>query len=137
MNHSTTVNVTVIDPVCGMNIDPAKAVGSSTYEGESYHFCSHGCESKFDAAPAQYANPTASSPKSASARAIPATEALITGGVMTNEHQHAKPRAGSEPTGKIVAARKLQKNSTASSGMEAVIVSRALAGARSRRSPQG
>ena len=58
MNHSTTANATVIDPVCGMTINPAKAVGSSTYEGKTYHFCSRGCESKFDAAPAQYAIPT-------------------------------------------------------------------------------
>jgi Cu+-exporting ATPase len=66
MDHSTTGKTTVIDPVCGMNIDPAKAVGSSPQEGKMYHFCSRGCESKFDAAPAQYANPTASSPESAS-----------------------------------------------------------------------
>ena len=66
MNHSTTVNATVIDPVCGMNIDPAQAVGSTTYEGRTYHFCSRGCESKFDVAPAEYVAPTASSPESAS-----------------------------------------------------------------------
>lgn len=66
MNHSNTAIATVIDPVCGMNIDPAKAVGSSTYERKTYHFCSRGCESKFDAAPAQYVATTASSPESAS-----------------------------------------------------------------------
>jgi Cu+-exporting ATPase len=51
MNQSTTVT----DPVCGMTIDPAKAVGSSSYNGETFHFCSRGCETKFDAAPALYA----------------------------------------------------------------------------------
>ena len=56
MNHSTTVT----DPVCGMTIDPARAVGSSTYNGETYHFCSRGCETKFDVAPETYvATPTA------------------------------------------------------------------------------
>lgn len=55
MNQSTTVT----DPVCGMTIDPAKAVGSSSYNGETFHFCSRGCETKFDAAPAQYAGSAA------------------------------------------------------------------------------
>jgi len=66
MNHSTTANTTVTDPVCGMVITPAKAVGSSTYEGKTYHFCSRGCELKFDAAPAPFVNPTAPSPEGAS-----------------------------------------------------------------------
>lgn len=65
MNHSTTANTTVTDPVCGMTIDPAKAVGSSRYNGEMYHFCSRGCETKFDAAPAQYAG-AAAAPAAAS-----------------------------------------------------------------------
>lgn len=59
MKHSTTATATVTDPVCGMTIDPAKAVGSSSYNGETYHFCSRGCETRFDAAPAQYVNGTA------------------------------------------------------------------------------
>ena len=45
---------TVTDPVCGMQIDPAKAVGSSSHEGRTYYFCSRGCETKFDAAPEKY-----------------------------------------------------------------------------------
>ena len=57
MNHSTTATVTVIDPVCGMTIDSAQAAGSSTYNGETYHFCSRGCVTKFDVAPAEYAGP--------------------------------------------------------------------------------
>lgn len=47
-------NTTVTDPVCNMNIDPAKAVGSSTHDGKAYYFCSRGCETKFDANPEQY-----------------------------------------------------------------------------------
>ena len=47
---------TVTDPVCGMTIDPAKAVGSSSYNGATYHFCSRGCETKFDVAPEHYVN---------------------------------------------------------------------------------
>lgn len=54
MNNSTTATATVTDPVCGMTIDPARAVGSSSYNGQTYHFCSRGCETKFDVAPAEY-----------------------------------------------------------------------------------
>lgn len=45
---------TVTDPVCGMKIDPARSVGSSTHEGKQYYFCSRGCETKFDADPKKY-----------------------------------------------------------------------------------
>jgi Cu+-exporting ATPase len=50
----STNNVT--DPVCGMTIDPATAVGSSTHNGGTYYFCSRGCETKFDDAPEQFAS---------------------------------------------------------------------------------
>lgn len=43
------------DVVCGMQVDPAKAAGSSQYAGKTYYFCSNGCKAKFDANPAQYA----------------------------------------------------------------------------------
>jgi P-type Cu+ transporter len=42
------------DVVCGMQVDPAKAAGSSQYAGKTYYFCSKGCKTKFDANPAQY-----------------------------------------------------------------------------------
>jgi len=42
------------DPVCGMNVDPAKAAGSSQYEGRAYYFCAPGCKTRFDAKPEQY-----------------------------------------------------------------------------------
>jgi Cu+-exporting ATPase len=56
MNHSSAVpaTATVIDPVCGMTIDPATAAGSATYDDTTYHFCNRGCQAKFDAAPALY-----------------------------------------------------------------------------------
>lgn len=43
------------DPVCGMDVDPAKAAGSSQYGGKTYFFCAPGCKKKFDANPGQYA----------------------------------------------------------------------------------
>lgn len=42
------------DIVCGMQIDRAKAAGSSEYQGKTYYFCSKDCKARFDANPAQY-----------------------------------------------------------------------------------
>ncbi|HEV7919702.1 MAG TPA: copper-translocating P-type ATPase [Thermoanaerobaculia bacterium] len=38
-----------IDPICGMTVDPARAAGSSTVDGQTHYFCSKGCKAKFDA----------------------------------------------------------------------------------------
>ena len=45
----------VKDPVCGMEIDPASAAGSSDYEGQTHYFCNLDCKEKFDAEPEKYA----------------------------------------------------------------------------------
>ena len=45
----------VKDPVCGMEIDPAKAAGSSEYEGQTHYFCNLNCKESFDAEPEKYA----------------------------------------------------------------------------------
>jgi Cu+-exporting ATPase len=42
------------DPVCGMQVDPAKAAGTSERNGKTYYFCSPRCKQKFDADPKQY-----------------------------------------------------------------------------------
>lgn len=46
---------TVHDPVCGMDIDPATAAGTSEYNGQTYYFCSLGCKKSFDKEPEKYA----------------------------------------------------------------------------------
>jgi YHS domain-containing protein len=43
-----------IDPVCGMEVNPQKAAGSSTYRGVVYYFCSLACKKEFDANPRKY-----------------------------------------------------------------------------------
>jgi Cu+-exporting ATPase len=43
------------DVVCGMQVEPAKAAGTSEYQGKAYYFCSTSCKTKFDANPARYA----------------------------------------------------------------------------------
>ena len=46
--------LTVKDPVCGMNVDPATSMLTAVHDGETYHFCSAGCQAKFEADPDQY-----------------------------------------------------------------------------------
>ncbi|MGZ5874617.1 MAG: heavy metal translocating P-type ATPase [Bradyrhizobium sp.] len=45
---------TLRDPVCGMAVDPATSKHSFEYRGETYHFCSAGCRTRFAADPRQY-----------------------------------------------------------------------------------
>ncbi len=45
---------TVLDPVCGMTIDPAHAAGHSEHDGQTIYFCNLGCKKKFDADPLRY-----------------------------------------------------------------------------------
>mgnify|MGYP000869384315 CR=1 FL=1 len=45
---------TVLDPVCGMSVDPSTATNTALYEGETYYFCSPGCRSKFEENPSRY-----------------------------------------------------------------------------------
>ncbi len=50
------------DPVCGMQVDPAKAAGTSQHRGHTYHFCSQSCVDKFRASPDTYLTPSAPRP---------------------------------------------------------------------------
>lgn len=47
---------TVLDPVCGMKVDPYMAAGSHSYKDQTYHFCSTHCLAKFKAHPENYLN---------------------------------------------------------------------------------
>ena len=44
----------VVDPVCGMTVDPETSKHRADYRDVTYHFCSAGCRTKFAAAPEQY-----------------------------------------------------------------------------------
>ena len=44
----------VKDPVCGMAIEDRDAAGTSFYQGNTFHFCSASCKTKFDSDPAAY-----------------------------------------------------------------------------------
>ena len=45
---------TVLDPVCGMTIDPAEAAGQADYRGQTYYFCHPSCLERFEAAPGEF-----------------------------------------------------------------------------------
>jgi YHS domain-containing protein len=54
--------VKVIDPVCGMQIDPADAAASAAHDSHVFHFCSEHCKRQFDAEPSRYAKPVVAKP---------------------------------------------------------------------------
>ena len=47
----------VLDPVCGMTIDPAEAAGHAEYKGQTYYFCHQSCLDRFRAAPEDFLQP--------------------------------------------------------------------------------
>ena len=53
---ATTVG-TVVDPVCGMTVDPATTAHHATHQGTDYHFCSAKCRERFIAEPQKYLSP--------------------------------------------------------------------------------
>ena len=58
-NHGTLLAdsatpATVIDPVCGMTVDPARTAHHAHYGNADFHFCSAGCLAKFTAYPDKY-----------------------------------------------------------------------------------
>ena len=47
-----------LDPVCGMEVNPASAEAQSGYEGVAFYFCSQECKKAFDAEPLRYMDAT-------------------------------------------------------------------------------
>ncbi|MPZ56141.1 MAG: cadmium-translocating P-type ATPase [Rhizobiales bacterium] len=47
----------VLDPVCGMTVDPHKTQHRHQHQGRTYYFCSAGCRTKFAVDPAKYLGP--------------------------------------------------------------------------------
>ena len=64
MDHSTHSHAAgdVIDPVCGMVVDPGESRHRHEYRHKTYHFCSARCFSKFAADPVKYLDETAAVP---------------------------------------------------------------------------
>jgi Cu+-exporting ATPase len=53
-SHKADDTVRVLDPVCGMKVDPATSKHRFDYRGETFHFCSASCRTKFAADPVSY-----------------------------------------------------------------------------------
>jgi Cu+-exporting ATPase len=63
----------VIDPVCGMRVDPSTAAGSFVYQGTTYYFCCQGCLTKFRADPQRYLAPASTQQAAPAVPAPPGT----------------------------------------------------------------
>jgi len=66
--HHTPSKADARDPVCGMTVDPATSQHSFDYRGDTYHFCSAGCRTKFATDPQGYldnSKPKAEAPEGA------------------------------------------------------------------------
>src|SRR5947209_93430 len=53
-SHHAHTAATVRDPVCGMTVNPATSKHRFDFHGETFHFCSAGCRTKFAADPVSY-----------------------------------------------------------------------------------
>jgi Cu+-exporting ATPase len=53
-HHAAPTEGGVLDPVCGMTVDPHTAKHQASHHGHPYYFCSAGCKTKFVADPAKY-----------------------------------------------------------------------------------
>ena len=54
MNQTATESDSVIDPVCGMTVNPEKSAIEATVEGQAYYFCAEGCRKAFVENPEKY-----------------------------------------------------------------------------------
>ena len=55
---AASAKTAVVDPVCGMTVDPKEAAAAgrrSQYKGQAYYFCADDCKTKFDKEPTKYA----------------------------------------------------------------------------------
>jgi len=57
MNQTATKTNTVIDPVCGMSVNPRTTEIEVTIEGQTYYFCAEGCRQTFVKTPEKYLEP--------------------------------------------------------------------------------
>src|SRR5258706_10141381 len=48
------LELTLIDPICDMSVEPANAAGKADFDGTTYYFCSVHCQKLFQTDPAKY-----------------------------------------------------------------------------------
>ena len=54
MKLSDTSKKTVVDPVCGMTVDPCSTELMTEYADKKFYFCASGCRKAFEKNPAKY-----------------------------------------------------------------------------------
>ena len=52
--QGSTASAGMLDPVCGMTISPADAVGHVEHKGHTYYFCSEACLEQFRTNPRRF-----------------------------------------------------------------------------------
>ncbi|HEY4120935.1 MAG TPA: HAD-IC family P-type ATPase, partial [Byssovorax sp.] len=83
-------SVLVVDPVCGMSVDPTKASAHAEHDGAAYSFCSQRCRDRFVAAPSSFLTKT---PTDGAARASDAAEGALWTCPMDPEVEASEPGA--------------------------------------------
>jgi len=79
MNQTAIKTNTVIDPVCGMAVDPKLTNIVISLEGKDYYFCADGCRKAFEENPNKFLEPETTKKKSLWCRYIERLE-KATGG---------------------------------------------------------
>ena len=54
MSQTATKSNTVIDPVCGMSVNPETTGNFAIVKGQTYYFCAESCRKSFIKTPEQY-----------------------------------------------------------------------------------
>ena len=57
MNLSANNKKTLVDPVCGMAVDPVSTGIITTINGDTYYFCAEGCRKSFEKYPLKFLKP--------------------------------------------------------------------------------
>jgi YHS domain-containing protein len=57
MGRLATTNKEIIDPVCGMEVEPGRTRLVAVYQGHSYWFCTIACREAFEKNPQKYLEP--------------------------------------------------------------------------------
>ena len=65
------------DPVCGMDVMPEEAAGTSRYKGVDYYFCAVSCKEAFDRSPMRYVD--GAPPSEATSQAVEVAPPLTRG----------------------------------------------------------
>ena len=57
LHYHAAADAGPVDPVCGMTVNPADTKYRAVHDGQTYSFCSAGCQAKFEAEPNKYLTP--------------------------------------------------------------------------------